>query len=180
MFEILIVFQLLRRDAKETDTVTASGTSGKYFRMKPDGRALSMRLRRDFPLGHQLATSSVKPRVFLQGSDGEIVLEKFADVVTPQVQERIEELWDEMVDNGLVLGSLKSEKNRASQSSLHLGIWEKFRLDPIVTTETWKKQNPTVRELIAELLTVISEEVAPRMVSLLKVYHPEVWARQEE
>lgn len=172
---------MLIREKTEAEAVAANGTPGTYSKMKPDGRALTNRLRRDFPPStHHLATSSSKPRLFLEGSNGEVFLEKFANVVSLDVQKRIEVLWDQMVENGLVLGSKKSERHRASQASLHLGIWEKFCHRPRITTETWKRQNPTVRDLIAELLTVISEEVAPIMVSLLKLYHPEVWARQEK
>ncbi|KAF9060089.1 hypothetical protein BDP27DRAFT_1234659 [Rhodocollybia butyracea] len=147
--------------------------------MKPDGRELTHRLRRDFPSSTHLVTSSAKPRVFLKGSDGKIVLEKFAEVVPREVQDKILSLWDQMVAHGVVLGASETERNRASKPSLHLGIWEKLSSTPFVTSETWKKQNPRVRELIAELLSMISKEVAPRMVSLLKVYHPDVWARQE-
>ncbi|KAF9033682.1 hypothetical protein BDP27DRAFT_1348476 [Rhodocollybia butyracea] len=125
----------------DTDTITANGQAGLYFSMKPDGHELTHR------------------------SDGKIVLEKFAEVVPREVQDKILSLWDQMVAHGV--------------PSLHLGIWEKLSPTPFVTSETWKKQNPRVRELIAELLSMISKEVAPRMVSLLKVYHPNVWAARK-
>ncbi|KAJ3964344.1 hypothetical protein EV361DRAFT_812222 [Lentinula raphanica] len=55
------------------------------------------------------------------------------------------------------------ESNRSETPAIHVGIWEKFANQPRLTAETWKMQNRTVRELMAQLIGLLSTKVAPRM-----------------
>ncbi|KAJ3751746.1 hypothetical protein EV360DRAFT_56395 [Lentinula raphanica] len=63
--------------------------------------------------------------------------------------------------------------------AIHVGIWEKFAREPRLTAETWKKQNQEVKDLMAQLLGILSSKVAPRMAALLQTYYPSVWERQQ-
>ncbi|KAF8827453.1 hypothetical protein HHX47_DHR4000204 [Lentinula edodes] len=74
----------------------------------------------------------------------------------------------------------KHGSNRSETPALHLGIWEKFRMKPKITNESWKMQRTSVRALIAQLCTIVSTEIAPTMVGILGFYYPELWERQQK
>ncbi|KAJ3755616.1 hypothetical protein EV360DRAFT_49434 [Lentinula raphanica] len=71
------------------------------------------------------------------------------------------------------------ESNRSATPAIHVGIWEKYANQPRLTAETWKMQNHTVRALMAQSIGLLSTNIAPRMVSILRTFYPEVWERQQ-
>ncbi|KAJ3965022.1 hypothetical protein EV361DRAFT_811353 [Lentinula raphanica] len=82
-----------------------------------------------------------------------------------------------MQQNGLKYRKAR-ESNRSATPAIHAGVWEKFANQPRLTAETWKMQNGVVKDLMAELIGILSAKVAPRMAALLKLFYPKVWERQ--
>ncbi|KAJ3965579.1 hypothetical protein EV361DRAFT_810472 [Lentinula raphanica] len=84
-----------------------------------------------------------------------------------------------MQEQGLKYRKGRGDSNRSATPAIHVGIWEKFSNYPRLTTETWKMQNQYVKELMTQLIGLLSKKVAPRMVSILRTFYPQVWERQE-
>ncbi|KAF7426580.1 hypothetical protein PC9H_008949 [Pleurotus ostreatus] len=69
------------------------------------------------------------------------------------------------------------EANRSATSALHLGIWETYAAHPRVSRDTID-QEPPVLDVIAKILRILQEDVAPKLGALLMEHYPAQWARQ--
>ncbi|KAJ3759947.1 hypothetical protein EV360DRAFT_40891, partial [Lentinula raphanica] len=163
-------------------------TPGQYMDMKADGKRLTAALSRDYPEGSlHLDRAPENGRLVVEGMvltrelkpTKVTVLRRFVNIIEAAERLEIERLWLLMQEKGLKHSRKGGgESNRSATPAIHVGIWEKFAQEPRLTAETWKKQNREVKDLMAQLIGILSSKVAPRMAALLKTYYPQVWERQ--
>ncbi|KAJ3846754.1 hypothetical protein EV368DRAFT_88563 [Lentinula lateritia] len=153
-----------------TATVEVDQAPGQYAHMKANGKELLRQLKIDYPPETRL---ELKPGLTA-------VLRKFTDIIKPHAQAEIQHIFEEMQAAGIRYPRPKRGSNQSETPVLHLGIWEKFRMKPKITNESWKMQRTSVRALIAQLCTIMSTEIAPTMVGILGFYYPELWERQQK
>ncbi|KAF8826513.1 hypothetical protein HHX47_DHR5000076 [Lentinula edodes] len=172
-----------------TATVEVDQAPGQYARMKANGKELLRRLEIDYPPETRLlaqAPQTSRLNIMAPSLTRELkpgltaVLRKFTDVIKPHAQAEIQHIFEEMQAAGIRYPRPKRGSNRSETPALHLGIWEKFRMKPKITNESWKMQRTSVRALIAQLCTIVSTEIAPTMVGILGFYYPELWERQQK
>ncbi|KAJ3729220.1 hypothetical protein C8R42DRAFT_771968 [Lentinula raphanica] len=139
---------------------TSTDESARTLIQAPDASRLTVKV--------PLFTKKLKPGLAT-------VMRKFVDIVKPNVQVEMQNIFNQMQ-----VAELKyPQQDGCTMDALHLGIWEKLKKKPKISREAWEIQNATVRELMARLCTVISNKVAPLMVSIMVFYYPEIWEQQQ-
>ncbi|KAJ3822684.1 hypothetical protein F5880DRAFT_1613564 [Lentinula raphanica] len=151
----------------ETHKIFIDTTPGGYSDMKMSGKKLADALAVDYPEGsaNLKKAPDLKPTV-------STFLRRFTNVIHEDERLEIERLWLLMQEQGLKFRQ-GGDSNHSATPAIHVGIWEKFANQPRLTTETWKIQNGTVQACMDRLIGLLSEKVAPRMVSILRTYYPE-------
>ncbi|KAJ3768741.1 hypothetical protein FB446DRAFT_792036 [Lentinula raphanica] len=172
----------------ETNRIFVDTTPGRYMDMKMSGKKLTEALAVDYPEGSSnLKRAPANGRLIVEGMSltkdlkptVTTVLRRFVDIIQANEREEIEKLWLLMQQRGLKYRKGEGS-NRSATPAIHVGVWEKFANQPRLTAETWKMQNSVVKELMSELIGLLSAKVAPRMVAILRTFYPEVWKRQQQ
>jgi hypothetical protein len=101
---------------------------------------------------------------------------RFANVIPASTLTQLLVLWDHL--NTLDVQYPDADHRRSSQPALHLGIWELFKAQPIVTADSrqMRQKNLTKRAEIVEaidaLLGLIKMAVVPILERLMARYVP--------
>jgi len=102
---------------------------------------------------------------------------RFHDVLKHQEQTTLVAAWDAL--NALDIKYPKPEPQRSKASpALHLGIWENYRLLPIISSDA-QDQAPDVILAMDNFLSLIGKFIAPKLGNLLHRYFPQQYFRQE-
>jgi len=102
---------------------------------------------------------------------------RFHDVLKIPAQEVLLIAWDSL--NSLKVQYPKVEPQRSKASpALHLGVWETYRLLPIVTANS-RHQSPDVIVAMDKFLSLVGELITPKLGNLLERYFPRQYLRQE-
>ncbi|KAJ3803827.1 hypothetical protein F5876DRAFT_71135 [Lentinula aff. lateritia] len=131
-------------------TVEVDQAPGQYARMKANGKELLRRLEIDYPAETRLlaqAPQTSRLNIMAPSLTRELkpgltaVLRKFTDIIKPHAQAEIQHIFEEMQAAGICYPRPKHGSNQSETPALHLGIWEKFRMKPKITNESWKMQH---------------------------------------
>ncbi|KAJ7263254.1 hypothetical protein B0H12DRAFT_298331 [Mycena haematopus] len=100
---------------------------------------------------------------------------RFPNVISSRAQFRLLEAWDRVQALKPVYGLRESQ--RSSSPALHLGVWERYTKEPIVTGDSRQADAPCDRrqelvEALHDLCGVIKQFVIPRLRAILEWYYP--------
>ena len=102
---------------------------------------------------------------------------RFHDVLKLSAQMALLDAWDTLHSLDVVYP--KSEPQRSQKSPvLHPGIWETYRLSPIITAES-QNQAPKVILTMDLFLTLVGQLIAPKLRNFLKNYFPRQYFCQQ-
>jgi hypothetical protein len=101
---------------------------------------------------------------------------RFHDVLKRPEQTALVAAWDAL--NALDVKYPKPEPQRSKVPALHVGIWENYRLLPIISSDA-QDQAPDVIIAMDIFLSLVGKFIAPRLGNLLYRYFPQQYFRQE-
>lgn len=147
-------------------------------RLPSNAKRLNGVIARNFPglKGENLQPADSNHRLFFtEDTTGNPLAMRFSNIVTHTTAIRLENACRKL--DSLRPKVHHRETNRSTTSALHLGIWETYAAHPRVSRDTID-QTPQVLEVIAKILTILQEDVAPKLGALLKEHYPAQWERQ--
>ena len=101
----------------------------------------------------------------------------FHDILKLSAQMVLLDAWDTLHSLDVVYPKPEPQCSQKSPA-LHLGIWETYRLSPIITAES-QNQAPKVILAMDLFLTLIGQLIAPKLQNFLKNYFPRQYFHQQ-
>jgi hypothetical protein len=80
--------------------------------------------------------------------------------------------WDDLKAAGVKFP--KSDKSRSSTPALHLGIWQRYRNKPYISSDT-REQTPLAIAKMDDFLSLIIKYISPRILDFLRDEFPETY-----
>ncbi|KAF8875575.1 hypothetical protein BD779DRAFT_1678179 [Infundibulicybe gibba] len=103
---------------------------------------------------------------------------RFDCIVNEATQQRLLNAWTHLNTTPVVFPKPNARHgNRSGTPALHLGVWETYQSTPFVTLDT-RQKDASAATAIDALLSIVGEDIAPRLMRLLKVECPVQYERQ--
>lgn len=127
--------------------------------------------------GRYLVRLSRKARRKLPKDHPPYVIIRAVQVVPEDVQDSLVALWLRMNALGVKFPAAKRD-NRSSTPALHTGVWHLSSPNPMVSVDT-RQEDPVVRELLEEFLSIVRVRIAPTIRRLIALYCPKLLEKQD-
>lgn len=102
---------------------------------------------------------------------------RFHDVLKLPARMALLDAWDALHFLNVKYPKPEPQRSKASPA-LHLGVWETYRMLPIVTSNS-RDQPREVISAMDDFLSLVGQLIAPKIRNLLRQYFPAQYSRQQ-